>query len=306
MPAVPHSSGNFGDLIDKRVTKLFYDKYKQLPDRIASIYSIEKSNDQFEKWSGVGSLPDFTQFAGTVGYQAQAQGYDTTATHVPFANGIQIERELYDDDRHGIWERRPVALAQAAQRTRQKHGARIFNTGAFNNDTFFANNSEGVALCSDSHTTNSGVSTISGFDNLTTSSLSAVSVASARIQMRNFRGDVGERISVTPDTLLIPPDLYEIAFEIAESEGKVDSANNNANVHKGKYQVIDWEYLTDTNNWFMMDSSMQKESLTWFDRIPLEFAMAEELDTLVAKWRAYMRYSCAWWDWRFILGGNVS
>jgi len=150
------------------------------------------------------------------------------------------------------------------------------------------------------------VSTISGFDNLTTSSLSAVSVASARIQMRNFRGDVGERISVTPDTLLIPPDLYEIAFEIAESEGKVDSANNNANVHKGKYQVIDWEYLTDTNNWFMMDSSMQKESLTWFDRIPLEFAMAEELDTLVAKWRAYMRYSCAWWDWRFILGGNVS
>lgn len=301
----PHAVGNFGDLIDKRVTKLFYDEYKQLPDKIPSVYSVESSSDSFEKWSGVGSLPDFTQFAGTVTYQSQAQGYDTTATHVPFANGIQIERELYDDDRHGVWERRPVALAQSAQRTRQKHAARIFNN-AFSVDTFFYNNSEGVALCSDSHTTNSGVSTASGFDNLTTAALSAVSVASARIQMRNFRGDVGERISVMPDKLIIPVDLYEVAYEIAESEGKVDTSLNNANVHKGKYEVMDWEYLTDTNNWFMVDSRMQKQFLTWFDRIPLEFAMAEELDTLVAKWRAYMRYSFAWWDWRFILGGSVS
>ena len=302
---VPHSTGNFGDLIDKRVTKLFYDKYKQLPDRIADFYGVESSSDSYEKWSGVGSLGDFSQFAGTVTYQAQAQGYDTTATHVPFANGIQIERELYDDDRHGIWERRPVALAQAAQRTRQKHAARIFNN-AFSVDSFFYSNSEGVAICSDSHTTNSGASTAAGFDNLVTSSLSAVSVTAARIQMRGFRGDVGERLSIMPNKLIIPPDLYEIAYEIAESEGKVDTANNNANVHKGKYEVSDWEYLTDTNNWFMLDGSAQKDSLTWFDRVPLEFAMAEELDTLIAKWRAYMRYSCAWWDWRFILGGNVS
>ena len=302
---VPHSTGNFGDLIDKRVTKLFYDKYKQLPDRIADFYGVESSSDSYEKWSGVGSLGDFSQFAGTVTYQAQAQGYDTTATHVPFANGIQIERELYDDDRHGIWERRPVALAQAAQRTRQKHTARIFNN-AFSVDSFFYNNSEGVSICSDSHTTNSGASTAAGFDNLVTSSLSAVAVTAARIQMRGFRGDVGERLSIMPNKLIIPPDLYEIAYEIAESEGKVDSANNNANVHKGKYEVSDWEYLTDTNNWFMLDGSAQKDSLTWFDRVPLEFAMAEELDTLIAKWRAYMRYSCAWWDWRFICGGNVS
>lgn len=301
----PHSIGNFGDLINKRVTKLFYDEYKQLPDKIGSVYSVESSSDNHETWSGVGSLPDFTQFAGSVSYQSQAQGYDTTATHVPFANGIQIERELYDDDRHGIWERRPVSLAQAAQRTRQKHAARIYNNAA-SVDTFFYNNSEGVALVSDSHTTTSGASTASGFDNMTTAALSAVSVAAARIQMRGFRGDVGERISIMPSKLVIPVDLYEIAYEIAESEGKVDSANNNANVHKGKYEVMDWEYLTDTNNWFMEDSSQRKNFLVWFDRIPLEFAMAEELDTLVAKWRAYMRYSFAWYDWRWVLGGIVS
>lgn len=302
---VPHNSANFADLIDKRVTKIFYDEYTQLPDRLPDVYGMETSSDSFEKWSGVGSLPDFTQFAGTVTYQSQAQGYDTTATHVPFSNGIQVERELYDDDRHGIWERRPVALAQAAQRTRQKHGARIFNNAA-SVDVFFYNNSEGVALCSDSHTTNSGASTASGFDNLTTSSLTAVAVSAARIQFRNFRGDVAERLSMLPDAIWVPPDLADVADEIVKSSGKPDSANNNMNPQKGRYTIYDWEYLSDTNNWFMCDSRQQKQFLTWFDRIPLEFAMAEELDTLIAKWRAYMRYSCAWWDWRFILGGIVS
>ena len=302
---VPMNNASFADLLDKRVTKMFYDEYMQLPDRLPDVFGMETSSDSFEKWSGVGSLGDFSQFAGSVTYQSQTQGYDTTATHIPFANGIQIERELYDDDRHGIWEGRPVALAQSAQRTRQKHGARHFNN-AFTVDTYFYNNSEAVALCSDSHTTNSGASTASGFDNNITSGLSAVSVAAARIQMRGFRGDVAERLSIMPDTLWIPPDLYDIAYEIAESSGKPDTANNNANVHKGKYSVYDWEYLTDTNNWFMCDSRAQKNWLKWFDRIPLEFAMAEELDTLVAKWRAYMRYSNAWFDWRFILGANVS
>lgn len=305
MSGAPHTIGNFGDLIDPRIKKIFYNTYKELPDMIPTVYKVESSSTNYEKTSSVGSLPDFTQFTGTVTYQNMAQGYDVTATHVPFANGIQIERELFDDDQHSIMDRRPEALAKSAHRTRQKHAARLYNN-AFSVDTFFYNNSEGVALCSDSHTTNSGASTASGFDNLTTAALSAVAVAAARIQMRNFRGDVGEKITIIPSKLVIPVDLYEIAYEITESEGKVDTANNNKNVHKGKYEVMDWEYLTDTNNWFMEDGGQRKMNLTWYDRIALEFAMAEELDTMVAKWRAYCRYSWMWSDWRWILGGSVS
>lgn len=304
MPA-PHSVGQFGDLIDKRVTKLFTDRYSELPDRLPGIYTMRTSNDSYERSSSIGALGDFTQFGGTVTYQGQAQGYDVTSQHIAWTSGIQIERELYDDDRHSVWERKPVQLADAAHRTRQKHGARIYNNAA-SVDTFFYTNSEGVALVSDSHLTTSGASTTVGFDNMTTAALSAVAVAAARIQFRGFRDDVGNRISVMPDRLVIPVDLYEVAFEIAESEGKVDTQLNNKNVHRGKYDVVDWEYLTDSNNWFMEDSGYRKQSLTWWDRIALEFAMAEELDTMVAKWRAYMRYSMEFSDWRWVLGGIVS
>lgn len=303
--SVPQSVGNWYDLLDKRVTKFFDDTYTALPDRLSEVYDMLSSSDSFEKWSSGGALPNFTQHTGTVVYQSMAQGYDVTATHVPFSNGIQIERELYDDDRHGVWSGRPKALAKSYHQTRQTYGARLFNN-AFSVDTFFYNNSEGVALCSDSHTTNSGVSTSTGFDNLTTSSLSATAVEAAYIQMRDFRNDVGQKITVMPSKLIVPVALYPTAHEIVKSMGKVDSANNNVNFSHGMYEIFDWEYLTDTNNWFLMDGSMQKECFKWFDRIPIEFAMAEELDTLVAKWRAYARFSFFWRDWRAILGGSVS
>ncbi len=302
---VPHSAGNFGDLLDKRVTKVFSDELKQLPDRVGDFYSMQTSNDSFERWSQVGALPDFSQFSGTVNYTSQAQGYDVTATHLEWANGFQITRDLYDDDRHGIWESRPRELANSYQRTRQAHAARIFNN-AFSVDTLFYNNSEAVSLCSNSHTTTSGASTASGFDNLVTTALSATACSAARTQMRGYRGDQAQRISVMPSMLVVPIDLQDRALEIVNSSGKPDVATNEVNTQNGRYKLVDWEYLTDTNNWFMIDERYMKMYLIWFDRVSLEFGQAEELDTLIAKWRAYCRYSYMWRDWRWLLGASVS
>lgn len=306
----PMVSSGFGDLVDRRITKIFWDKYNELPQHIQKLYRMDTSSDQYETVSSVGALQDFSPFTGSVAYQSMSQGYDVRATHVEFSSGIQIERALYDDDRHGVWEGRPRGLASAAVRTREKHGARLLNN-AFSVDTFFYNNSEGVSLCSNTHlTTAPNVSTAVGFDNLTTSALTSVALIAARIQMMNFRDDVGNRVSSMPDDLWIPIDLYDRAYEIMESSGIPDSANNNANVNKGAFSIMPtaagWNYMTDSNNWFLVDSNYKKEMVVWYDRTPLEFAFAEEIDTLVAKWRAYMRYSCMWHDWRWVLGALVS
>jgi phage major head subunit gpT-like protein len=303
---VPHTSVNFLDLLDPRFQRIFTNQYNQLPDMLDRLFTMPPTNGRDSmKWSSVGAFPDFSQFTGNVVYNSQSQGYDTTSTPLEWTNGFQIERKLFDDDQFNIMDQRPVGLANAAFRTRQKHGARLINN-AFSVDNFFYNNSEGVSMCSDSHTTTSGASTASGFDNLITSSLTAVAVSSARIQMVGFRGDQAERISVVPDEIWIPPDLFEKAFEIVSSQGKVDVATNNRNVHEGRYTIHEWNYLTDVNNWFMMDSQAKRQSMFWIDRIPLEMAMAEDLDTLVAKWRGYVRYSNAHTDWRHILGASVS
>jgi phage major head subunit gpT-like protein len=307
MPATPAISTGFGDLIDPRFQKIWNDSLKQLPDQVPLFFGMPPDNGRADmRWSGIGAFGDFVAFTGTVNYDSVAQGYDTTATHVEFTSGFQVERKLFDDDQYHVMDAKPTGLARAAVRSRNKHALRPFNN-AFSNDTYFGNNSEGVALCSNSHTTTaSGVSTASGFDNLITSSLTATAVAAARIQMVGYVDDRGNIFDSNPDCLLYPPNLYGEAFEIVESMGKPDTGNNNKNVHQGQYDLMENRYLTDTNNWFMLDKTLMKEFLLWVDRVPLEFAYIEDFDTLVAKWRAYMRYSQAWINWRWILGAQVS
>ena len=307
---VPLRSTAFPDVLDPRFAVIFNDEFNMEPDRIGDFFSVisggESPTKDTYRMSQMGTFGDVPEFTGSVIYDDVNEGYDTTLTHKEYASGLQIERKLFDDAQFGIIDDKPRGLAQAYARTRQKHAASIFNN-AFSVDTTWQAGGDAVALCSDSHTTRAaGVSTATGFDNLTTSSLTAVALQAARIQFRNFRDDRANIASFVPDGLLIPPDLEGDAYEITQSEGKPDTANNNANINRGRYKTSDWIYLTDVNNWYIYDTTLMKRFLKWINRIDAEFAMVEELDTIIGKWRLYARHSTGYADWRFLIGSQVS
>jgi hypothetical protein len=302
-------STQFGDLLDPRFQRIWSENRdrEQLKDMIPTLYGEPVNNGRNNmQLSSVGAFGDFTAFSGTVDYDDMYQGYDNTITPLEFASGFQIERKLYDDDQYNIMDQKPAGLALAAMRTRQKHAARIFNN-AFSVDSFFYAHTEGLSLCNDLHTTTAeGVSTASGFDNKITAALSATSLAAARIQMVGLRDDRGNFINSMPDEIWIPPGLYDVAYEIIKSTGKPNTADNNRNVHEGAYTVKEWIYMTDSNNWFLCDGAQRKQHLFWNERVPLEFAYAEDLDTIVAKWRAYMRYGMGYDLWQWVMGAQVA
>ncbi len=302
---VPMTAAQFADVVRPDLTRLFVDAFAAHPSMLGEIFSFDTSTKESEIMSGVGALPDTPQFSGQLTYHSMSQGFDVTWNHIEYARGVQIQRRLFDDDQYRAFSQIPTAQGRAAARRRERDGASIFNN-AFSVDATFISHSEGVAMCSDSHTTTTDASTSTGFDNLIATALTAANLETAAIQMAGVRGDQAELVSVVPDTIIIPPNLYRTAYEIVSSMGKVDSAENNANVHFGQYKIIVWPYLTDTNNWWLLDSQMMADSLWWFDRIPLEFAEMGDFDTIVAKYRDYMRYSLGYFDWRFILGAQVS
>lgn len=306
MPA-PATSTQFGDLLDPRFQKIFYENYDQLPDMIPQIYGSTPQNGRADmRWSNVGAFGDWTEFTGTVAYDSLNQGYDTTMTYLEFVSGCQVEYKLFADDQYNVIDKRPEGLAKAAQRTRQKHAFRLFNN-ATSVDSYFYSNSENVALASTAHTTTAaGVSTTTGFNNLSTSALTAVSLSAARIKGEKFRDDRGNRSAVEFDELWVPVDLWDQGWEINNSTGKLDTANNNANVHKGKYELKKSLYLTDTNDWSLHSSANRKMMTYWVDREAMSFKQAEDIDTLIAKWRGYMRYGMAHTDWRFAVWSSVS
>lgn len=307
-------ASNFGDLLDPRFQEIVVDetqKLRQLDDMIGTFYRMvdPKSTGQLDAstFSEVSGFGNFQPFVGQVSYGDVYQGFDKTLRHVEYTHGFQIERKLFDDAKHALMEQRPRALALAWARTRQTFAAQPFNN-AFGVDLTWMTNTENVALVSNSHTTTTGASTASGYDNMGTAALSAVALQAARVAMRDFRDLAGNKVSARPSMILTGPNLEETTFELIKSSGKVDVATNNRNIHEGRYRGVDWEYIDDTNDWFLIDEDLMKGQggLIWIDRIALEFGQTESFDEFTAKWRAYARLSLGPLGWQWIYGSQVS
>lgn len=306
---MPATTLNWQDELDPRFKEFFDSSYTDQPDRVAEFYRFMPSSLLTERVTQGGGLPEMGEFGGTVDYAEPSQGYDTTATHVQFAQGMQIERLLKEFAQHNQIMEKPKKIADSMFRLRQIHRIRPF-INAFSVDSYFYNNSEGVALCSNSHTTTSGASTTAGFDNYVTTALSATAVWSLRNQMIKHRNDQGLEADMMPDTLYVPSDLEDVAFEIVGSQGKPGVATNEANVNYGQWNVKADLYLStrgNARNWWMIDSNkMKRWGLIWIDHIKGEFGMVEDFDSLIGKWRGF----CVWTqmvpDWRWISGAEVA
>lgn len=297
MPAVAE---HFGDLLTAGFRKIFTEQFNQIPSMLPDLFNMQSSDKPEEKDSAVGGFGDFGEFTGTVGYDEVYQQFDVTYSFTEFARGFKVQRRLADDDLYSIMNKKPMGLAIAARRSREKKGANIFN----NSFTDTSISGDGLALISSAHTSlTPGVSTQS---NTSTTALSATQVESARTSMVDFRDSEGEKISVIPDLLLVPRGLEQTAWEIIASRGKVETADNNANFHFGKYKLAVWDFLTDSNNWWVIDTSLMNMFLLWFDRIPLEFARDKDFDTYLAKFSGYMRFTQGYSDWRWVFGHVVS
>jgi len=143
--------------------------------------------------------------------------------------------------------------------------------------------------------------------NAGSTAMSALAVeATRRIGHTSILNDRGELLSVNYDTILCTVNNEETAYEIINSKGKVDVADNNRNFSYGRYGLATWDRLTDSNNWFMLDSKLCKKFLLWWDRVKDGIKMDTDTDTLIAKWYVYERYVASFADWRPVYGHNVS
>jgi phage major head subunit gpT-like protein len=294
------NSENFGLLLDPGLRKIFMDEYTLPGSVVDQLYGKEKSSKAQEHDYGVGGIGDMEEFTGTIPYADFSGQYKTSYTHKEYVKGMKIERKLVDDDLYSIINARPKSLALAATRTREKHGMSIFNN-AFSTSVFAGGDS--YALCYSAHTFRGTSSTQS---NSGSTALAPASLSAARLAMRAFTDETDNLISAMPDTLLVPPELEDTANEIVKSKAEPYSGDNTINVNEGRFKVVVSDYLTDSDNWFVIDSKYAKLFLKWFDRIPTEFNKDKDFDTYLSKWSVYSRYSFGFSGWTWIYGSAVS
>lgn len=300
-------SEQWAELLAPGLRNIFFNQYKALAASAKAplLFNIVGSKKENEYDLGAGGFADWQEYKDTIEYDDNDQGYKTTFTHVEYARGFKVKRKLVDDDLYNIISKKPRGLALAAARKREKDAANIF-VNAF--DTSTANlGADSQSLCDGAHP-HSPANTTSTQSNSGTTAIDRESIIATRELMRAFTDDRGELMPINPDTLLVPPELEEEAWVETKTPKKTDSGNNDLSfVNSLGLRVITWDYLTDANNWFMIDSQLAKQHLLWFDRVGLEFALDPRSDfQLEARYRGYMRYSLGWSDWKWVYGHNVT
>ncbi len=147
-----------------------------------------------------------------------------TTSILMFAQGINISKQLFDDNMHGVWAEDVRDFAIQAKNTQDANAFKLFRGGF---TTFLT--ADGVTIFNAAHPLIGG-GTQSNILTGASSALSPTSLNDAMVLMVQTKNQAGVISGSVPRTLLVPPALWKHAIEITDSALIADSAQNNINV----------------------------------------------------------------------------
>lgn len=290
--------GKWPSIVQKDLSCIFLEQYRDFESMIPLLYRFKDAEQAVEYDLETGDSGVVPEFTGEIAYGDISEGYKKSVSEREYAYGIKITRRLLRNDLYGVVQDKTATLADSFRALRETRGAYPFNNafGAFTVG-------DGLSLCNSAHTSKVGGA---NQGNSGTSAFSAANVFATELLFKKFKTNTDNIMSNIPDTLLIPMEHTEKAYEILKTVGKVDVNVNNRNYLEGRYKVIIWDnFLTSTTNWFMMNSKMMLQKLIWREWEPVQFFRTGEFDTMVLKMAGYTSFETSTVEWRWVYGHNV-
>lgn len=297
---MPITSGNFAKALYPGVNAWYgksYNEHKVEYTDLFDSYSSRRAWEEDVGYSGFGLAQVKTE-GDAVAFDNAQQGFLTRYSHVVYALGFIITREMMEDDLYDVvGERKARGLAYSLRQTKEIIAANVYNR-AFTST--YAGGDAKELLATDHPNVAGGTYA----NELTTAAdLSEAALEQAVTDLMKFTDDRGLKIAIRPQTLIIPVDLWAVADKIMKTEYEVDTANNTVNVVRSKFPggVKVNHYLTDTDAWFIRTSGVPN-GMKYFSRRDDDFDVDEDWDTDNAKFKASFRCSFGWTDPRALFG----
>lgn len=187
-------------------------------DRAAYVEEIFKGAPLFPIVGEIQTVPVTTPIVG-----------NKLTTYIQdFAQGIQLSKDLFDDNMHGVWSRNVSDLALKARVTQDQNAFGVFRNGFTTTLT-----ADGAAWISASHTLLNGQT----YSNIITGALSPTTLNTAIVALRQQVDQSGVILGNVPSMLVVPSALFKHATEITDSALIADSGNNNINVFRSAYGI---------------------------------------------------------------------
>jgi phage major head subunit gpT-like protein len=291
------NSGNFGELLEPGIRRIYGDVYKQYPEEYTKIFNVESSTRAFEESLSITGFPLVPEMSegSSVSFENPAQGFKHTITHVNYGLGFIVTRNLFEDDQYRKIRSYPAALARSVRQTVETVGANVLNNGF---DSTVATGADGLELLSDAHLLKMGGTMRNEL--ATAADLTETSLEQATIDIADFVDDQGLKLQATEKMLVIPKNLKWQAQKLLGSAQDPFSADNAINP---AMNLMPWtvnHYLTDTDAWFII-TDVPNGLIFYWRRRP-EFTRDNDFDTENAKFKTTMRFSAKWDDFRGIFG----
>lgn len=240
-----------------------YDQWAQ------TVTSISKSTvhgwlDKFPKlreWLGPRQVNNYV-----------AQSY--TLTNKKFELTMGVEVDDIDDDQYGLYAPAAEMMGMQAKEWPDDQLTPVVEAGTAVN-TF-----DGVPFWSTTHpidTVNAGTGTQS---NLFAANLfGAANLATARKNMRYFKGRDGKPLGMNLRAVMLPPELEQAGLQLANGEYIVATFGVNAatgsqtNVLKGSFTPIINPKLTSPTTWYGFDNRWPLKAFIWQLRMAPRFTL---------------------------------
>lgn len=293
------NTGSFAKALWPGVNAWYGKAYNDFKVEYTDIFETHKSRKAWEEDVSVSSfgLAQVRGEGAPVMYDSEQQGFLTRYTHVEYALGFIITKNMVEDDLYDVvGQRKAKALARSMRQTKENVGANVINR-AFNSNYTFG---DGKELVAGDHPNIAGGTWSNELS--TPADISEVALEQACIDLGKYTDDRGLKIAVRPRKILIPVDLDFETNKIMKTEYEVGTANNTVNLVRSRFPggVVINHWLTDTNAWFILTDV--DNGLKYFERRGDSFDTDNDFNTDNALFKATARYSFGASDVRAIYG----
>lgn len=295
-------TGNFAKALWPGVSKWFDESKSQHKKEYTEIFEVRKSQRAWEELIGHSTLglPVIRGEGAATTFDSFQQGFVSRFTHVDYALGVVISKNMVADDQYDVvGKARVKLLSRSFNHLPEVLGGNVLNR-AFNASYTGA---DGVSLVSNAHVKVSGGT----WSNRPTTyaDISEAALEQAVIDLGNYTDDRGMKMAQKAQKLIVPVELDFEANKILKTEYEVGTANNTVNLVRSRFPmgvlVAHW-VDSDTDAWFIKTDA--EDGLIHFERQGTNFASDNDFDTSNAKYKAEWRGSFGWANPRVIYASS--
>ena len=196
--------------------------------------------------------------------------HDYTIVNKDFEGTVELDRNDVEDDNLGMFTGVALpGLAKAAKRHPD-----ILLKSLLQNTTALAY--DGVTFFNDAHPDYNGGT----YDNLfATTALTSANLSTVWAAMAGYTGSDGQILGVTPDLLIVPPQLYRTALEILNATTVVSGGAAIDNVMRGWMDVLMIpELANQPTTWYLAVTKGPLKPFIFQERKAPEFVTRDRAD----------------------------